>query len=478
MFWNFLFVSMVFTQFLDAYPGRRAVAAAFGVGALTMFVAVGVAYFSLYQIEHTDEPFLGGRVNSRNRLLAQLVYMLIYCIRFFSLALRHPHRFVTIPGLELCRVSRAEAFTLLHVGQRSQSHMTRSRVAPSPARPDAGSVLEQVTSALRAVSARSGPELRRELELLCRECADDGGIRRRSLDIADELRLGTHESSAVVMLLPVFQTTVVDENDSLGAALLHARAPGPDSLVSVLAQCASWPLSFALTVSALLGSTPAWAALAITSLSALSSARRLLQGSTAILRLLVRRFEVWLAFGYAVFAAASGCVALATTPDLALLWCLSQVLLPLVLLHDSLPASCGVVGLVHRRSFFPVYLIFCAACIGLLHTERFPGSGEVIHLLGVAQSPTQSCLSAHFLLFFFALRYVYRIIRSNDGLVSIGGLRKTRLALTDAHDLRSAQSNVRSKSKHYSFGKSLQVAAKVISRQAVVPAPARRLGTA
>jgi hypothetical protein len=37
-------------------------------------------------------------------------------------------------------------------------------------------------------------------------------------------------------------------------------------------------------------------------------------------------------------------------------------------------------------------------------------------------------------LFSFAL---YRVIRSNDELVSVGGLRKARLALSSAHDLTS-----------------------------------------
>jgi hypothetical protein len=223
------------------------------------------------------------------------------------------------------------------------------------------------------------------------------------LDIAAELRQSARDSSTVVMLLPVFRTTVVDEGDTLGTAL-NAYTLSPVSSVAVLVQCASWPLSFALTVAALLGTIPTWAALTITSLSALSSALRLLQGNKAILRLLLRSFDLWLAFGYAFFAAVSGCVALASTPDLALLWCLSQTLLPLVLLYDSMPVSSGAVGMAHRCCFFPAYLIFCAACTGLLHTGRFPGGGEVIRVFGIAQSPTQHCLSAHLVLFFSALR--------------------------------------------------------------------------
>jgi hypothetical protein len=273
------------------------------------------------------------------------------------------------------------------------------------------------------------------------------------LDIAAELRQSARDSSTVVMLLPMFRTTVVDEGDTLGAAL-NAYTLSPVSSVAVLVQCASWPLSFALTVAALLGTIPTWAALTITSLSTLSSALRLLQGNRAILRLLVRRFDLWLAFGYAIFAGGSGCVALASTPDLALLWCVSQTLLPLVLLYDSIPVSSGAVGMAHRCSFFPAYLIFCAACTGLLHTGRFPGGGEVIRVFGIAQSPTQGCLSAHLVLFFSALRYVYRVIRSSDELVSVGGLRKTRLAMSDARLLQAAALKARSKCKRYSFGAS------------------------
>jgi hypothetical protein len=202
-----------------------------------------------------------------------------------------------------------------------------------------------------------------------------------------------------------------------------------------------------------LDAAPTGAALAITSLSALASALRLLQGSTMILRLLARKFDLWLAFAYAVFAAASGCVALAYDPVLAALWCVSQTLLPIMLLYDSLPAA-SVVGQAHRLAFFPSYLVFCAVCTGLLHTERFPGGGEVIRVFGIAQSPTQGCLSAHLVLFALALRYVYRGICRNGELVAVGGLRKTRLAMSDALLLRAAAFNARSKSRRYSFGAS------------------------
>jgi hypothetical protein len=67
----------------------------------------------------------------------------------------------------------------------------------------------------------------------------------------------------------------------------------------------------------------------------------------------------------------------------------------------------------------------------------------VIRVFGIAQSPTQGCLSAHLVLFFSALRYVYRVIRSSDNLVSVGGLRKTRLAMSDARLLQAAALNAR-----------------------------------
>ena len=454
VFWNILCVSLVAILFCDAYPGRRFVFAGFGVGTFCMSVALGFTYFGLYQVELRDVPFLNGRVNSRNRLMGFQAASVIYFIRFSVLAFRYPHRFVTLPGVELCTVSSAEAFTFLSVSQGSPSRMTRHKVACLPARPDGSSALEQATNALRASAAHSGPDsfgaLRRELELLCRERATHG-----------ELRQSADDSSTVVMLLPVFRSTVVDEGESCGAALLHSRGPGPGSLVAVLVLCASWPLSFALTMAALLGEAPTGAALAITSLSALASALRLLQGSTMILRLLARKFDTWLAFGYVVFTAASGCVALAPDPNLAALWCVSQTLLPIVLLYDSLPVASGVVGRAHRLTFFPAYLVFCIACAGLLHTERFAGQSVEIRVFGIAQSPTQSCLSAHLGLFSLALRYVYRGISTTGELVAVGGLRKTRLAMSGARRLRAAELHVRSKSRRYSFTSTRAQSAKI-----------------
>ncbi len=453
VFWTSVLVSLNGVFLFDAYPGRRLVTAVSGIGVLNMSVVMGLTYFGFYQVDLADVPLLGGQVSARNRLLGAQVICIIYYIRFSVQTFRYPHRFVTIPGVELCSVRSAEAFTLLRVGEGTKSVWTRHKVAAAPDRSD--SALEKVTNALRAAAAHSGPDsfgaLRRELELLYRECATDCA-RRRTLDIGAELRQSARESCRVVMLLPVFRTTVVDETDTLGAALKFYTLSPVSSPVAVLVQCASWPLSFALTVAALLGTIPTRAALTITSLSTLSSALRLLQGNKAILRLLVRSFDLWLAFGYAVFAGASGCVALASTPDLALLWCLSQTLLPLLLLYDSMPASSGAVGMTHRCSFFPAYLIFCAACTGLLHTGRFPGGGEVIRVFGIAQSPTQGCLSAHLVLFFSALRYVYRVIRSSDDLVSVRGLRKTRLAMSEARLLQAAALNARSNGKRYSFG--------------------------
>ena len=442
---------------LDAYPVRRTVLVGFTASAVAWISIFLLAYFSYLQVEPVDFNVMGGRVNGRNRLLGAALFLVIVSVRFSVLAYRHPNRFVTITGVELCTVRREEAFTLVRVSERTKSDRTRHKVAAAPARPDAGSALEQVRSALRAAAAHSGPDsfgaLRRELKLLCLECATDRA-KRRTRNIAAELQPSASDSSTVAMLLPVFQATLVDENDSLGAALLHDRVIGPGSPVAVLVLCASWPLSFALTVAALLDAAPTEAALAITSLSALASALRLLQGSTMILRLLVGKFELWLAFTYAVFAAASGCVALADDPVLAALWCVSQTLLPIMLLYDSLPAASGVVGQAHRLAFVPSYLVFCAVCTGLLHTERFPGGGEVIRVFGVAQSPTQGCLSAHLLLFALALRYVYRSICRNGELVAVGGLRKTRLAMSDSRLLRATSFIARSNSRRYSFAAS------------------------
>jgi hypothetical protein len=457
-FWTFALVSLSGVYLLDAYPGRRLVTATCGIGVLNMSVVMGLTYFGLYQVDLGDVPLLGGQVSTRDRLLGLQVFCIITYARFTVLAFRYPHRFVTIPGAKLCCVSSAEAFTFLHVSERTESGRALHKVAPTPARSGTGSALGQVTSALRAAAAHSGPHssgaLRCELELLCRECSKHLSG-RRTRDIAVELLQSAHDSFTVVMLLPVFLTTLVDENDSLGATLLRARVTSPGSPVAVLVLCASWPLSFALTVAALLDAAPTWVALVITSFSALASALRLLQGSTMILRLLAHKFDFWLAFGYAVFAAASGCVALDYDPELAALWCLSQTLLPIVLLYDSLPAASGVVGQAHRLAFFPAYLVFCTACTGLLHTgRRFPGHRVEIRVLGIAQNPTQGCLSAHLVLFALALRYVYRAIRSSDDLVSVGGLRKTQLPRSDACLLRAAALNAQAKSKCYSFGAS------------------------
>jgi hypothetical protein len=52
-------------------------------------------------------------------------------------------------------------------------------------------------------------------------------------------------------------------------------------------------------------------------------------------------------------------------------------------------------------------------------------------------------------LFALALRYVYRGICRNGELVAVGGLRKTRLAISDARLLRAAAFNARSKSRRY-----------------------------
>jgi hypothetical protein len=262
---------------LDAYPVRRTVFVGFTVAAVASFSAFLLAYFSYLQVEPVDFYFMGGRVNGRNRLLGATIFLVLIYLRFSVLAYRHPHRFVTIPGVELCTVSSAEAFALLRVSQESASRRTRHKVAAAPDRSDAGSgsALEQVTNALSAAAAHSDPDsfgaLRRELELLCRECATDCA-RRRTLDIAAELQQSARDSSTVVMLLPMFRATVVDEGDTLGAAL-NAYTLSPISPVAVvLVQCASWPLSFALTVASLLGAVPTWVAFAIASLTALSSA--------------------------------------------------------------------------------------------------------------------------------------------------------------------------------------------------------------
>jgi hypothetical protein len=80
--------------------------------------------------------------------------------------------------------------------------------------------------------------------------------------MAAELRQhSASDGSMVVMLLHVFRATVVNEEDTLGAALRDYTL-GPVSPVTV----SSWPLTFALTVAALLGAVPTGAALAITSL--------------------------------------------------------------------------------------------------------------------------------------------------------------------------------------------------------------------
>ncbi len=316
VFWTSVLVSLNGVLLFDAYPGRRLVTALGGIGVLNMSVVMGLTYFGYYQVDLADVPLLGGQVSARNRLLGTQVLCIIYYTRYSVQTFRYPHRFVTIPGVELCSVRSAEAFTLLRVGEGTKRDRTRHKVAAAPDRSDAGSALEQVTNALRAAAAHSGPDsfgaLRRELELLCRECATDRA-RMRTLDIAAELRQSARDSSTVVMLLPVFRATVVDEGDTLGAAL-NAYALGPVSSVAVLVQCASWPLSFALTVAALLGTIPTWAALTITSLSTLSSALRLLQGNKAILRLLVRSFDLWLAFGYAILGGVAAVLRLRQRP--------------------------------------------------------------------------------------------------------------------------------------------------------------------
>jgi hypothetical protein len=124
-------------------------------------------------------------------------------------------------------------------------------------------------------------------------------------------------------------------------------------------------------VVALLGTIPTWAALTITSLTALSSALRLLQGNAMILRLFVRKFDLWLAFAYAVFAAASGCVALPLQ---------SRPSRAVVRLSDATPDHAAL-RLAARRvrcrgpgtptRLLPSYSVFCAVCTGLPTPHRF-----------------------------------------------------------------------------------------------------------
>ena len=126
-------------------------------------------------------------------------------------------------------------------------------------------------------------------------------------------------------------------------------------------------------------------ALALVSFAVISSALRLLHGNVVLLRRILRQFDYWLATGYALAAAASGSVALADDLELAALWSLSQLLLPLVLLYDALPFAADSLGKAHRLVFFPAYLFFCLACLGMLHSGHFLARGASAPRRAVSQ---------------------------------------------------------------------------------------------
>jgi hypothetical protein len=406
-YWSFLLVSLIVAYAFDASPVRSLVFKVFGGAFLTMSVALACTFFGLHQVELTDVQLWGGQVSARNRVLSFEIFDIILFARLSVMARIHPHRFVSIPGVEILSMSSTAATRLLN----RQTRSTRCKVAPS--------------------------------------CVQQQQLQQQQQDVL-MLHASASDDSTVAMLVPVHRATVVDERRTLGAAL-GACALGPGALSAVALHCAVWPLSFGLTVGSLSGAVPASVALALVSFAVISSALRLLHGNVVLLRRILRQFDYWLATGYALAAAASGSVALADDLELAALWSLSQLLLPLVLLYDALPFAADSLGKVHRLVFFPAYLFFCLACLGMLHSGHFPARGEDILLFGSRISPTQSCLSAHLVLSPLALRYLYRITRSGDELLSVSGLRRRRVPMSEARELREAWFFATSSSRRYSF---------------------------
>jgi hypothetical protein len=468
-------VAIHLTGLWDAYPGRRLVWLGFVLGALGSFVALWLRSFGLLEVKLGFVSAFGGEINGRSRLLALAQYDVIATTRIAVKAYFYPNRFVTIPEAELWTVRSADASTLIRASYASfRSHHrgaaadTSVRVAPTS---DCGGapvpLAELVARVLGSAAAIAGPDARpvleRELGLLCphrlERCStvDIAAVLRRQNSSSStttttnsngcegvKRRNGRGEGAARAMLLPVFSPVVVDESATLGTALgARTISPESSSFAVAVASCASWPLTFALTVAALNGAVPARAALAVATLTTVLSVWRLRQASTTILGILVGSFDLWFVYWHVALTALTGCTILAADPALAALWGCSQSLLPLVLLYDSLPFPARLVGIAHRFVFFPAYLAFCVACTWLLISARLPDDGgENRGLIGLMGGPTQVCLSSHLTLVPLAVRFVYRAFRHIDDLVSVGTLRKTRRSFRSSHILLAANANV------------------------------------
>ncbi len=207
-FWTVMWVILSAVYLNDAVPMRRLVAALCGIGSAAMCIAFVLTWLDLHQVALAEEvPFLGGRVSSRNRLLGTEVFAIITYIRFAVRAYRHPNRFVTIPNVELCSVSRAEAFALLRVRQGHGSSRTGRKVTPSPGLSDADATLKQVGVALRNAAVLCRPDSRSVIasELTRMRVADlPGGNTRPTQEIAAELRQHSAlDGSTVAIFVPV-----------------------------------------------------------------------------------------------------------------------------------------------------------------------------------------------------------------------------------------------------------------------------------
>jgi hypothetical protein len=270
-----------------------------------------------------------------------------------------------------------------------------------------------------------------------------GGGARQTVDVSRVLNVYSSRSGIddVLMLLPVFHPTLVQEEDTLGAALgLGWLWTGLGGAVARAALCTAWPLSTLLTGAALSGGIAASTALAVVLPTTLLGAARQLCGCRAIVRLALKDFNLWYCLGTALLAGASGCALLwqGGQAALAALWALQLAQLIVCLLNDALPDDGTRLGYAERLAPFPAFALLCAVSTWLLHSGAFPGEEVRLEFgfINVERSIWQVGISSQFQLLTLMLRFTYRAVATRDCLIVCDGLRKVKVTPQEARVLK------------------------------------------
>ena len=460
VFTGVLFFLMLFMPAVDSFKGRQLVWQVFLIMCATSVISAVLTEARIFSVQDVSIEVLGGQVAVLSRMVnTQFAWSILYA-RKTILAYIYPDRFCTVPKARLATVPRAASTVLLIAAAKTRLRAIRnnnnstgssSAVAPSVALP--GAELEAASAeflaALRAsagaVVAEGWPDAARlvEGEALSMLHESAGGGARHTVDVSRVLRVYSTRSGIddVQMLLPVFQPTLVQEEDTLGAVLgMGSVWARPRSAAARAALCAAWPLSMLLTGAALCGGLAASTALAVVLPTTLASAARLLCCCRAIVRLALQDFNMWYCLGTTLVAGSAGCALLLKggAGELSTLWALQLAQLVVCLLSDALPSDGGRLSRAERLAFFPAFALLCAVCTWLLHSGAFPGKDVRLELgfLGAERSIWQVGISTQFQLLTLMLRFTYRAVATRDCLVVCDGLRKVKVTAQEARVLK------------------------------------------